>query len=524
MHDTDPILATKLWWKSRLVSLCALALLVCLGVALRVSALDGVTRRTPDERAYTEAAKVLLVQGRAGIPVLASRVSDPSTTAASPVRAGYLYLLVETMHLTGRSDESVGAALSCTASALSVLLLAVLAWRRFPPAAALTATLLYAVNPAALMTARRAWEEAVAEAVALVLILAASEIQAGSRQRRWAFVIALAGAYAITLKQTPALAFVLCVLWVLIVLLTGRERRNAIHFAILCAVASLAAVGWLTYLAGGWRAFVDLMARSTNSLDGNAYIIDYEEGSPWSLLKALLIVSAPTVLLAVAAVFSLLPWRRPIPVERKVTLALVGMCAVFVILLLGLPHHINLRHLAPVFAPAALLAGVGMAFVLDLRRFAGAEQSGVLAGLAVIALVAMAAVDYRHFRTEFAEPDVQDLSLRMVLAAGDDPLPVNVPAVASVPPEGLARWLALAVQTSQAGDCQGTIDAATHAVQMDANSALAWNDLAAGFECAHQWSSAIDAAQHALKLQPDFQLAKNNLSWSLEQQRKEAVR
>jgi hypothetical protein len=523
MNDSLPTTGTP-WWRNRTLQLATLLLLVCLGVSLRLAALDGVVRRTPDERAYTQAAKVLLAQGAAGMPVLVARAAVDTRTAANPVRAGYLFLLADAMRLTGRTDERAGAELACAASIVSVLLLALLAWHRFSPTVALTATLLYAVSPAALMTARRAWEEAVAEAVVLLLILVASEITAGSRHPAWAFVFAATGAFAITVKQTATIGFALCAVWVLVVLISRRERRNALLFAGLCAVASLAAVGWLALLLGGLHHVAALLAGSTNSLEGNAYSIAYEHGSPWSLIQAFAIVSAPTLLLALLALCDAADPRHPMTVQRRIVLALFGIGAAFLALVTVLPHHINLRHLAPLFAPAALLAGVGMSLALGLIERLRPGRSGLLSGLAVAILVAAAALDDTHFRTEFAQPDVQDLSLRMVLAAGEESAPAP-PMIASPAPEGsFDLWIAAAVQASRVGDCQKTVDAATHAVQIDANSAIAWNDLAAGFECSRQWPSAIAAARHALQLQPDFQLARNNLNWSLEQQAKEAAR
>ena len=48
-------------------------------------------------------------------------------------------------------------------------------------------------------------------------------------------------------------------------------------------------------------------------------------------------------------------------------------------------------------------------------------------------------------------------------------------------------------------------------------NALAWNNIAAGYESLHQWDEAIAAARKAIALKPDFQLARNNLAWSLQQ-------
>ena len=71
----------------------------------------------------------------------------------------------------------------------------------------------------------------------------------------------------------------------------------------------------------------------------------------------------------------------------------------------------------------------------------------------------------------------------------------------------------------QAGLYAECIDAARAALKLDPGSAVAWNNIAAGYQALQRWDEAIAAAQKALALQPDFQLAKNNLAWA-EQQKK----
>jgi tetratricopeptide (TPR) repeat protein len=70
---------------------------------------------------------------------------------------------------------------------------------------------------------------------------------------------------------------------------------------------------------------------------------------------------------------------------------------------------------------------------------------------------------------------------------------------------------------NQAGKFEDSIAVARDALKIDAKNALAWNNIAAGYESLHQWDQAIAAARRAIALKPDFQLAKNNLAWSLQQ-------
>jgi tetratricopeptide (TPR) repeat protein len=75
------------------------------------------------------------------------------------------------------------------------------------------------------------------------------------------------------------------------------------------------------------------------------------------------------------------------------------------------------------------------------------------------------------------------------------------------------------LRLNQAGNYQQSIAAARKALQLNPNSAEAWNNIAANDEALHRWDDAIAAARKAIALKPDFQLAKNNLAWSLAQKR-----
>jgi len=83
--------------------------------------------------------------------------------------------------------------------------------------------------------------------------------------------------------------------------------------------------------------------------------------------------------------------------------------------------------------------------------------------------------------------------------------------------ETVADYINDSLRLSQEGKYEESVAAARKALQLDPNSAEAWNNIAGGDEALHRWDEAIAAAQKAIALKPDFQLAKNNLAWSISQ-------
>lgn len=85
------------------------------------------------------------------------------------------------------------------------------------------------------------------------------------------------------------------------------------------------------------------------------------------------------------------------------------------------------------------------------------------------------------------------------------------------PVEDATFWINDSLRLNQAGQYVESIAAAHKALELDPDSAEAWNNIAAGNEALHHWDEAIAAAQKAISLRPGFQLAKNNLAWSISQ-------
>ena len=404
-------------WRSRSMQRVLLILLVCAGVSLRIVNLGGVVYRSADERSYTWEAQTLLQSGTAGFGALAAaQRADPGLPG--PTRAGYLILLAHVMQITGHDDVTAGSELACAASIVSVMLVALIAWRSLSAVSALAAVLLYAVSPMALMTARRAWEEALVEMLALILIFIACEITAGSRSVGWTILFACTGAFTITVKEISAASFFFCALWVIGVLLFRRETKQAILFAGLCAFAGLSAVVWLMHLVGGWHELMQFGTATARFLANSPYSIAYESGAPWLLLYGLWIVSATGSLLVLAALPYAFPLRRPVLPRQQIVLALALFSLAFLALAAVMPHHLNLRYVCVIFAPLYLLAGVGFDEVLQfMQRHLKRSEYGLVGVVLTVFLLFSAGVDYYHFKINFAATDMQDLSIRMVLTA-----------------------------------------------------------------------------------------------------------
>jgi tetratricopeptide (TPR) repeat protein len=101
----------------------------------------------------------------------------------------------------------------------------------------------------------------------------------------------------------------------------------------------------------------------------------------------------------------------------------------------------------------------------------------------------------------------------------------GVEAIQQTPPpashaEPADSLLNTSLQLYQAGDYQGSIDAAKKALALNPNLAEAHNNIAAAHASLRQWDEAIQAAKEALRLKPDFPLARNNLAWAEGEKRK----
>jgi tetratricopeptide (TPR) repeat protein len=87
-------------------------------------------------------------------------------------------------------------------------------------------------------------------------------------------------------------------------------------------------------------------------------------------------------------------------------------------------------------------------------------------------------------------------------------------ANANSTPEGL---LNLSLKYYQAKQFHRSIEAASEALKLKPDYALAYNNICAAYNELKQWDKAIEAGEKAVKLAPDNQLAINNLLWAKKQ-------
>jgi 4-amino-4-deoxy-L-arabinose transferase-like glycosyltransferase len=512
----------------------AIAVVLGLGIGLRLFALGNVPVRGPDERTYAYQANRILDGGVGGLrSVVEEFRRDPAAKLYPfPSRAGYLWLVAAAMKLTGTRDARAGAYLSCAASIGSLLLVALIGARFFPPGAAVTALLFMAVFPAELAVARRAWGDALLGFLALAMIVPAAEITRGGRSRALYLMFVGAGCLAITVKETGSIAFGLCLLWVSWVLFVEeRAWREGLLLGLLAGAGSAAAVSWQAFSVGGFRILLEMMTILPKANAANAYALEYQTGPWYQVLEGFFIVAPLLALSCVAgvaaAVFSRAAGRAPCCADgRPDTRVAAGIAFVLVSFLavpMVLPHWVNLRYLAVVFGPLCLLAGLG--FWCAVRVLAArlpAIRPRVVAATACAVVLAGAAVDCQYFQSVVLRQALPDLSIKMLHDAGRGkrvdaarPNPVGSTAPAASPEEHLN----LSLRLHRQGRYRESIAASLEALKRRPDFPEAYNNIAAAYESLGLWDEAILAAEQALRLRPDFELARNNLRYSLEQKR-----
>ena len=426
-------------WKNRwrrYGAVAASAVLFCLGTGLRLANLHNVTGRTPDETVYTKQTNVLFQSGNAGLRVLVAEYQNDPTMRLfpPPTRTGYLRMLAVTMRLTGKTDESAGAYLSCAASIGSLLLLALFGLRFFPPWAAVVALLFFAVSPPELELARRTWGDALVGFMALALVAVSAQITRDSRQPLWYVLFVLLGGFGILVKESWPIVLVLCTGWVLWVLLIElKDWKNA---CILLAGATAAVVGsiaWLASSVGGFSVVAGIFPNLIHANSANPYALEYQSGPGYLLLQAFWVLT-PLVAVLCPLGLAVIFFSRP-----KLNLLLGGAGAgdwevmrwsallllSFLAIPMMLPHWLNLRYLSPAFGPFCLAAGVGLRYAATwcwtrLPTVGRIALALLLAG----GLAVAARQDYQRFRLMFVTNEVGDLSIKLLL----DPSSLAAPA------------------------------------------------------------------------------------------------
>jgi hypothetical protein len=422
--DAPPSTALLGWMhsNSRRSLLYLLIGVVCVGALLRLANLNA-SARTPDERNYTRQAALVLQQGRGAFPTLLRDFElDPSTP--SPNRAGFLYILAGFMALTGHTDVMAGVWLSCAASIASLLLLARIACRFLNPVSSVFALTLYAVSPLPLMTGRRAWQDALVETLVLILLLTGGEIVSGARHWLWSLGFTLTGAVSITMKELPTAVFFLasaCALWSLFRASYGTKR-----FALFCVFwigSVVAAFLWLTHLLGSAHLLIELPRQTSAYIAVSPYSLMQESGTWIDLIRGFWTVSPFASLcfpLGLAAIALPRFFSRGAQSDRRTVAFLAGFTVLLPAVAVLTPHHLNFRYLCPIFGPFYLIAGLGFAWAAStIMAHLSPSHRPVFVACAALTIVVCAVGDASMFQIHFVRPDLQDLSIHMVLAGSN---------------------------------------------------------------------------------------------------------
>lgn len=386
--------------------------LVCLGSWLRLVNLGNVVTRTPDERVYTYQAKTWLDGGAAGIRSLIAEYKADADTRLypPPTRVGMIRLVGMAMMWTGKRDEEVGARISCAASIGSLLLLALLGIRFFPPWAAATGMLLYAVLPPDLAIARRTWTDALVELFGLVLIFVVCEVTRGARAWFWYVLFAVTGSIGILFKESMPVPYGLCALWMVWILGRGREWRDVGVLAAATAVGMGLSLWWLAGQVGSLSDYVSIVLAIPSVNAANAYALEYASGPPYLMLTGFWILAPLTSLLAVAGLVAV--WRSR---EHLVLVWLAVFVVAYIGIAMAMPHFINLRYVGNTFGSVCLLAGLGAYRLIEKGMALAGEEGRVLAVLGIAIVMGGATQDYLRFQRYFVRDQMVDLSIKMLL-------------------------------------------------------------------------------------------------------------
>ena len=388
--------------------IAAIVGLLSLGIWLRITNLDNVSFRSPDEQTYTRQARVVLNEGTTGLRTMAAEyVQD----VQHPTRAGYIWLVAAAMRVTGRTDEKAGAYLSCAASIGSLIIATIIAVRFFPAWAPLVAILFFCVSPPELAVARRAWGDALVEFFALILFWMTAEITRDSRPRIWYVLFVLAGIGEFVIKESGVAIFALSGIALLWPVIRRGNWRSGLAVATATLISIALSVAWLSYSLGGFSAFVNVTKAFFSANEQNPYVLEFQSGPGHLLLQAFWALS-PTVAFFSLIGLVVISLSREYQALHPCTSVMLVILAVPIVL----PHWLNLRYLTFTFGPWCLLAGFGCWFCVSVfSQRLGDPWTRVLP-VVWIALAAVAAWgDYQHFQTIFVRHGLPDLSIKMLL-------------------------------------------------------------------------------------------------------------
>ena len=391
---------------------------LALGLAcvLRLYAIGTELHQSPDTFQYARQAEALRTQGLSAWREEAARfVSDSAMLAVPPVtRTVFLGALAGWMKLTHTSGVESVAAFSCVLDMIAVGLLALLGLELLGEAAAAPAVLLYAVSPAALSLARHGWSDTFGAVFCLLNLLLALRCLRRADERLPQLALGVSLALTFGVKEAPFAQACIVFVTLAVLLVRAGRRADALRVTAAFAVALGAVLAWTALAVGGFARIFAMYGSARDTHAVVPYLVEYQNGTVFDWMHGLWIVDPVVTTLALLGLMLFVVQFRTLALGLRQGLLLCALvCVIFPVLPTFRHQLYNVRFMTPAFAPACVLAAVGLREVW--RRITQGTASD--APLAVAAMAVLALVSLWHYQTLIATPDLQDLSLKMILTA-----------------------------------------------------------------------------------------------------------
>lgn len=394
-----------------------LLLAFVLGVALRLWAANTEEHQSPDTFQYARQAAALQHDGVSSLRAEAAHyLSDPGMAGIPVVsRSLWLATLGGWSKLTDTEGPETVASFACFADILALGVLALLANELLGTGAAIAATLLYAVSPAALYIARHGLGESFTSLLALLTLLLAVRALAQTEQRWPIYALGVLAGLTFAVKETAFVHSALVVAFTVVLLFARRQRSASLALGGVFAIALLAAMAWNAYALGGLSIALRLSGAGRDPHGLIPYAVAYQSGTPVQWVEALFLTDPAVFTLGLAGLaVSVICFRRTLA-ERPAILFCGAICIVFVVLPMLLPNLYNVRWLSPTYGPACLLAAFALQASWQRIAMKDPGTSRHWRPAAVCVLSVCAGIGAWRYSALIAAPDLQDLSLKMVL-------------------------------------------------------------------------------------------------------------
>lgn len=399
-----------------------------IGVTLRINNLGNVTKRSTDENIYTAQAKVLVLEGAAGLKTLIEVFNSTSSAwiRPPPTRIGYLWLLASAMKITNDESVNTGAYISTVFSILSLLFLIVIGLRFFNQWIALTALLFMSVSPMELAIARRTWQDAILGCLGLTLIYFCCEITRNINKIIWYILFFALGSYCILIKESGIIIYGLCIFWILWIYV---EQKHFLRGAFLVLIGVIGASISILILINNARDLTSVLTVFKHVKEGmptNTYVVEYQSGPWYYLLEGFWILSPANVILcAVGILGTVLPsstlqkiTSAPNSKNKSTILGIIFFITTFMFIIIITPYCQNLRFVSPLFAPFYLLSSLGLWYIVSFAKFILKKRYFYIIIASTLMVTTFIAVsEYQNFRKIFIEGATLDLSPKLMKLA-----------------------------------------------------------------------------------------------------------